>query len=121
VDHGSRRSEANAVLEHLVAVLRQRTGLMVYAAHMDLASPSVADAFARAKAEGADSLIVVPYFLTPGKHSEEDIPVSCAAAAARHSDIKWRCTPALGVDPRMLDLVRDRLAQEGHDEEDEDS
>ncbi|MCA9617054.1 MAG: hypothetical protein KC586_30040, partial [Myxococcales bacterium] len=47
VDHGSRRAEANALLGQIAAlVAARRPELVVEVAHMELAPPTVAEAFA---------------------------------------------------------------------------
>ena len=48
VDHGSRRSESNEMLLEIVITFRQATQYaIVEPAHMELAEPSIATAFAR--------------------------------------------------------------------------
>ncbi len=57
---------------------------IVEPAHMELARPSIADAFDACVAlrarRGSSSL---PYFLWPGSHWDRDIPLLAAEAAAR--------------------------------------
>jgi sirohydrochlorin ferrochelatase len=54
VDHGSRRDAANRMLEDVAGVLRGMTADRVYASHMELAEPTIAQAFNAAVADGAD-------------------------------------------------------------------
>ncbi len=105
VDHGSRQPEANRALEKVAQLVRARTAEPVYAAHMELAEPSIGQAFDSAVAEGADLVIVVPYFASAGRHSREDIPRLCAEAAARHPGVGWHCSAPVGLDSMMADLV----------------
>jgi sirohydrochlorin ferrochelatase len=109
VDHGSTREAANHMLEDLADLLRQRTSDPVYPAHMELAEPTIARAFDRAVADGADFVFVFPYFLSPGRHSREDIPRMCAQAAARHPGVRWHCSGPIGLDPLMADLILHRV------------
>ena len=112
VDHGTRSSEVNAEFE---ASVRSGAGLGSYGivepAHMELAEPSLATAFGRCVAAGATTVAVAPYFLGPGRHWDRDIPALVAAAAARHPGVRWMVTGPLGPDPRLLDLVGDRVAR----------
>ena len=97
VDHGSRRTESNDLLLQVAALFRQTTGLpIVEPAHMELAEPSIATAFARAVEQGARLVIVHPYFLAPGRHWRQDIPRLAADAAARHPGIRYLVTAPLG-------------------------
>ncbi|MCZ7686866.1 MAG: hypothetical protein M5U28_52225 [Sandaracinaceae bacterium] len=84
VDHGSRLAEANAQLDALAALVRARTGGIVRLAHLELASPTIAEGFEACVADGAAEVVVVPVFLAPGRHAGEDIPRIAAEAAARH-------------------------------------
>ena len=55
VDHGSRREESNALLLDVVRQFAETTGLpIVEPAHMELAEPSIATAFARCVERGRD-------------------------------------------------------------------
>src|SRR5882724_1377628 len=80
VDHGSRREESNALLLDVVESFVDATGMpIVEPAHMELAEPSIATAFARCVTRGATTVVVFPYFLLPGRHWNEDIPRLAAA------------------------------------------
>jgi sirohydrochlorin ferrochelatase len=115
VDHGSRRDAANRMLEDVANVLRGMTTDRIYAAHMELAEPSIAQAFDAAVAEGAEFVFIFPYFLSPGRHSREDIPRLCAEAGARHAGIRWHCSGPIGLDRMMAELILRRVEHcEGH-------
>jgi sirohydrochlorin ferrochelatase len=110
VDHGSRRSEANESLESFVRSCGHRLAYpIVEPAHMELAEPSIATAFDRCVEAGAATVVVAPYFLGPGSHWDRDIPELAAAAAARHPDVRWLVAAPLGPDPRLMDLLGDRV------------
>ena len=80
VDHGSRRAESNDMLLDVVRNFAESSGLsIVEPAHMELAEPSIATAFARCVKRGATTVLVFPYFLLPGRHWNEDIPRLAAA------------------------------------------
>src|SRR5258708_1707104 len=86
VDHGSRLAESNQMLEELAARFAQRFApqySIVEPAHMDLAEPSIATAYARCAERGAARIVVAPFFLGPGKHWTQDIPRLTADAAAK--------------------------------------
>ncbi|KAI3997697.1 hypothetical protein MKX01_040670 [Papaver californicum] len=74
VDHGSRRKESNLLLNDFVAMFRDKTGYpIVEPAHMELAEPSIKDAFDSCVRQGANRVIVSPYFLSPGRHWKQDV------------------------------------------------
>lgn len=112
VDHGSRRTESNELLERVAAEFQARTALsIVEPAHMELAEPSIETAFGRCVEKGAQQLVVFPYFLGPGRHWDEDIPRLAAEASARHGDIPYLVTAPLGLDDLMLKLIAKRIEQ----------
>lgn len=73
---------------------------------MELAEPSLAVAFDRCVARGAQLVIVHPFFLLPGKHWTDDIPALTAAAAQRHPGIPYRITEPVGLHPLMAEIMR---------------
>ena len=112
VDHGSRRSEANDLLSEVAALYQRAIGVaIVEAAHMELAEPSIADAFARCVARGATKVVIHPYFLSPGRHSTSDIPELAAAAALEHPGVTYVVTAALGLDDRMAEIMHRRILE----------
>ncbi len=112
VDHGSKRDEANAMLEDVAQLFRGTTGArIVEIAHMELAEPTIAQAFACCIAQGARRIVVHPYFLAPGRHSTSDIPRMVAEAAAAHPGVVYSVTAPLGLDPRMTDIILARIEE----------
>jgi sirohydrochlorin ferrochelatase len=110
IDHGSQRAEANAMLEQVGRMLGEMTRDRVYVSHMELASPSLSEAFDAAVADGADRVFVFPYFLSPGRHSQEDIPRMCREAAAGHPDVAWHCDEPFGLDAGLCEIILGRVA-----------
>jgi sirohydrochlorin ferrochelatase len=113
VDHGSRRAESNELLESVAGRFAERFAQrygIVEPAHMELAEPSIATAYARCAQRGAKRIVVVPYFLGPGKHWTQDIPRITAEAAAKHPGTTFHVSPTLGIDDLILDLLDKRAA-----------
>jgi sirohydrochlorin ferrochelatase len=109
VDHGSRRDEANAQLEAVAEALRRRAGTArVRIAHLELAKPSLGDAIDACAAEGVAEIVLVPWFLGPGRHTSQDIPEQAAAAARRHAGLRLRIADPLGIHEKLLDVLLER-------------
>ncbi len=109
IDHGSRVEEANRLLDDVAQLLASVAGnAIVEPAHMELADPTLAQAFARCVARGAKTVIVQPYFLTPGRHSTRDIPRMTKEAAAVYPGVAWRVAEPIGVDTRVCEVLMDR-------------
>jgi sirohydrochlorin ferrochelatase len=110
VDHGSRRDESNELLLDVARQFAATTGwAIVEPAHMELAEPSIATAFARCVDRGATTVVVFPYFLLPGRHWSDDIPRLAAAAAAHHPGVRYLVTAPFGLHPKMAGVICDRV------------
>src|SRR3954451_21885434 len=107
VDHGSRREESNQMLEEIASLFAKRFAEryeIVEPAHMELAEPSIATAYAKCVERGAQRIVVCPFFLGPGKHWTQDIPRLTAEASQQHPGTSYHVTRTLGIDDLILDL-----------------
>ena len=110
VDHGSTRAESNDMLDAFVAMFRVHSHYgIVEPAHMELAEPSIATAFARCVQQGAASIVVSPYFLSPGRHWHSDIPRLASEAARAHEGISYLVGAPIGLHPMMVQVVQSRI------------
>lgn len=110
VDHGSRRAEANEQLEEVAARIRAREpDRIVRIAHMELAAPTIAEGIEACVASGAREIVVHPYLLAPGRHSQQDIPAQVVEAAGRHVGVTIRVSEPLGVHEKIVDVVLERV------------
>lgn len=112
VDHGSKRPEANERHERLCASFARNSGRpswVVRPAHMELARPSIDDAFDACVESGCDLVVCHPYFLNSGRHVVEDVPALLKAANARHPSVRSVVTPPLGHNPMILDVLFDSI------------
>ena len=110
VDHGSRREEANAQLERVAEALRACTDAEVRTAHLELAAPGIGEAIDACAQAGVGEVVVVPWFLSPGRHTTVDIPEQLREAGARHPTLRLRLAEPLGLDAKMLDVLLARAA-----------
>ena len=114
VDHGSRLTESNLLLEQVARAFHERYPAefpIVEPAHMDLGEPTIAMAYDRCVDRGADHVVICPYFLGPGRHSTRDIPRLCHEAQQKHPGTSYHVTSTLGLDDLMLQLLHKRIAQ----------
>lgn len=111
VDHGSRREESNQELLQL-AQNWQAAGpySIIEPAHMELAEPSIGQAFDRCVERGATRVVISPFFLLPGRHWLNDLPRLAAEAAARHR-VEHLVVSPLGLHPLMMQILDDRIQQ----------
>jgi sirohydrochlorin cobaltochelatase len=114
VDHGSRERAANTQLAAIAAALaRQLRGRRVATAHLSLAAPSLPAAIDACISEGAREIVVVPYFLAPGRHARYDVPRLARAARGRHPGVHIAVSAPLGVHAGLVAAVAERVRQAG--------
>ena len=131
VDHGSRKASSNQMLEAFAKLYRcaraQAAGCStsrasaelcslarsdvsrrqkVAVAHMELAEPSIADAIARLARQGETDVVLVPYFLSPGRHITQDIPALVAAALEANPSVHCRIADPIGAPRHSPALCR---------------
>jgi sirohydrochlorin ferrochelatase len=110
VDHGSRRPDANGLLDCVAQELSRRLpDRIVRIAHMEIAEPSVAQGIDACVEAGAREIVVHPYFLGPGYHTRESIPQLVDAAARRHPDLRVCISEPLGLHARLVDVIVERV------------
>ena len=109
LDHGSREPAANALVMQIVSRVKiRRPDSIVEPAHMELASPSLDEAVSACQNQGAQSIAVLPYFLAPGRHTQETIPQQVAEIAKRYPGLDIRIAEPLGCHDSLVDLLLDR-------------
>lgn len=112
VDHGSKRREANDMLPKVAEMLRKKSDFRIVShAHMELAEPSIQQAFDACVVAGAKEIIVHPYFLGPGRHSTHDIPRMVAEAAAKHPGVSFLITEPLGLHTKIGEVILERVLE----------
>lgn len=111
VDHGSTVDAANEILAEVASLLESNEHSdfdIIRYCHMELVEPTVSQAFDECVAEGAIHIVVLPYFLAPGKHSKQDIPKMVGDAASKHKGVSYFVTEPLGVHRKIIDVVLER-------------
>ena len=108
VAHGSRRAESNDEVRQLTARLeRQADGAYghVRSAFLELAEPSIPDGLRAAVRAGACEVVVLPYFLSAGRHVVKDIPAAVDSVRREYPDIKITLAPYLGASTGLVELL----------------
>jgi sirohydrochlorin ferrochelatase len=111
IDHGSRRDEANALLDAVAEQVSKRTPeSIVEVAHLEITQPNIAEGIDACVEKGATQIIVHPFFLGPGRHTSEDIPEQVGRAASRHPNLQIRISEPLGGHDAIIDVILDRVS-----------
>ena len=112
VAHGSRRDASNDEVRDLTRQLRKADGRFqhVACAFLELAEPSIPDGLRAAIAAGAGEVVVLPYFLSAGRHVVTDIPAEVAVVQAEHPEVPIRVAPYLGAAEGIAQILLQQAA-----------
>ncbi|MFO0948451.1 MAG: CbiX/SirB N-terminal domain-containing protein [Planctomycetota bacterium] len=116
IAHGSRRAEANQDLFQLVERFRGRGFSRVYPAFLELAPPDIVASGRQAAADGAKSLVLLPYFLSAGNHVVEDLEDARTELSLQFPQITVVLAKPLGPHPLLEEILAARLRESMVDE-----
>ena len=107
VAHGSRRDESNAEVKALAnQLLSAESGFAdIDCAFLEIAQPSIPDGLRQLIAKGALEIVVMPYFLSAGRHVSSDIPAEIEQVRVEHPEINIRMAPYLGASAEIAQIV----------------
>jgi|WetSurMetagenome_2_1015567.scaffolds.fasta_scaffold678705_1 sirohydrochlorin ferrochelatase len=109
--HGSRVPDAGRHMERVAAGLKQKYGYeIVEICYMSRLGPHFPETFVKCVDQGADRVMVIPYFLHDGLHLVLDIPTMLQEMAQDYPDVKLVLGNNLGFDDTLVDLVERRIA-----------
>jgi sirohydrochlorin ferrochelatase len=109
IAHGSREPEANADLHFVADALRQSGDYCcVEASFLELAEPGIEAGAARCLAQGAEAIVLLPYFLSAGVHVRRDLTEYQRRLAERYPRVAFRLAEPLGRHPLLVEIVSDR-------------
>jgi sirohydrochlorin ferrochelatase len=112
VAHGSRRAASNDEVRDLTRNLEQVDDSFqhVGCAFLELAEPSIPDGLRAAIAAGAGEVVVLPYFLSAGRHVVTDIPDEVAVVQVEHPEVTIRVAPYLGAADGVVQILLQQAA-----------
>ena len=108
VAHGSRRAESNEEVRALTQKLADRAGeefVQIECAFLELAEPTIPDGLRAAITAGATDIVVVPYFLSAGRHVVSDIPSEVDKVRAECAAVTITIANYLGAAPSLDELL----------------
>jgi sirohydrochlorin ferrochelatase len=110
--HGSKLEAANEEVRESARVLARAGGYAhVEAAFLDLAKPDLAGAVEALIARSLTAILVIPYFLTTGRHQDRDLPALVERLAAAHPEVEVRIGEGFTGHPGVTGILLDRVRQ----------
>jgi sirohydrochlorin ferrochelatase len=108
--HGSSVESANRAVCAIADEAARRGGWKLYETAFLECAPLLPDAVEKLVASGADRILILPYFLTPGIHLQRDLPAIVDSLARRHG-IPIDVAPPLDGHPDLSGILVARAGE----------
>ena len=107
VAHGSRRDASNDEIRILAKRLQTMSHPFkeIDCAFLEIARPSIYEALQRFIVIGAKDIVVLPYFLSAGRHVTMDIPEQVEQVKNQYPNVKIDIVSYLGASEMIAELV----------------
>jgi len=110
--HGSRIAEANNAVHEIAARVKKMTQFdIVEVSFREQHLPNIQQGVDACVAQGAQRILLVPYFLYMGAHVIEDLPEELTEAKKRHPGVEMVLGKHLGVHDKLAEVVVERIAE----------
>ncbi len=110
--HGSRVAEANNALYAIAEMVKKETGYdIVEVSFREMHAPNIQSGIDRCVEQGANRILLYPYFLFAGAHVLEDLPEEMEAATKRYPGLEMALGAPLGVHPKLGEIVCERISE----------
>jgi sirohydrochlorin ferrochelatase len=110
--HGSSVESANEAVRIVARSISEDGGFpFATTCFLEGGKPDLATAVEELLSQGADRILVVPYFLTVGLHLKRDLPALIEAVRVTHPQLDIRVTPPLDGHPGLGSILLDRAKQ----------
>ncbi len=109
VGHGSRIEENNELFKNLVEVLKRRSDIRIDEAFLSFGKPLLEEKLLEVYEEGIRDIVIIPYLLYGGKHTEVHIPEIIEKMSSRYGDLKIHLDTILGLEPLILEVLNSKI------------
>ncbi|MBL0387683.1 CbiX/SirB N-terminal domain-containing protein [Tumebacillus sp. ITR2] len=116
IAHGSPVPAANRDLYEMVQLVRGRRGdVIVEPAFLEGTSPSIPEGIATCVRQGAERVVVIPFFLLPGGHVSEDLPAFVEEARAAYPAVEFFMGKPLGGHEQLREMIWEQICELDHE------
>lgn len=109
--HGSREKETELTLTEITKMIQERlTDVIIETAYLQFSDVNLEKGLDNLIEKNVTEIKVIPYFLFSGVHIREDIPKEIEEYLVNKPNVKITMGNTLGADPRMADILADRIS-----------
>lgn len=110
--HGSRIPEANDAAHEIAGMVKEMAGYdIVEVSFREQHQPNIQKGIDTCVAQGAERIVLMPYFLFIGAHVLEDLPEELSAAKKRYPNVKFAMGKPLGAHRKLAEIVVERIGE----------
>ncbi|MFE8699243.1 sirohydrochlorin chelatase [Cytobacillus sp. FJAT-54145] len=122
VGHGSRRKTGNDQFINFIDKTFDQIDVPIKSyGFLENAQPSILQAIDDCVLKKATTITVVPVFLLPGIHANEDVPTELENAKRKYPEVFFRYGNPLGVHEILINILEERLRYKGFSKEGNDT
>lgn len=108
--HGSRIAEANDAAREVAVMVQEMTGFeIVEVSFRELHDPNIQQGIDTCVAQGAERILLMPYFLFMGAHVQHDLPEEIEMAQKRHPGLIMEMGGHLGAHRKLAEIEAERI------------
>lgn len=109
--HGSRAEDARSVFNKIVEMIEDKVDYeIVKGASMELAEPSLEQVIDQIANE-VNKISIIPLFLFPGVHIQEDIPELIEELEEEYPEVEFKFGKNIGADEKIADIMVERIEE----------
>jgi sirohydrochlorin ferrochelatase len=106
--HGSRSGGADEAIKRITAEVKQAGNFVsVEYAFLQYVQPALPETLEACIRQGANNIVIVPFFMQAGAHVTRHIPDLVEKAKKRHPGVNIAVTDYAGTHPLMTKIVED--------------
>lgn len=110
--HGSRIPGANDAAREIAAMVKEMTQFdIVEVSFREQHLPNIQQGVDACVSQGAQRILLVPYFLYLGAHVLEDLPEELEQARERYPEVEMVLGKHLGAHRKLAEIVVERIAE----------
>lgn len=112
VCHGSRVAEGREqAVDFIKRFMNHGLASIQEYCFLELAVPTIEEAFTRVINQGAKKIVVIPVLLLNAAHAKKDIPDEVKKAASRYPEVEVIYSSPIGVHEKMVELLVERIKE----------
>jgi sirohydrochlorin ferrochelatase len=109
IAHGSRQTEANDDTYWAARELSKCSDFAhVQPAFLELTEPDIDSGAETCVARGAERVVLLPYFLSPGRHARMDLEAARQRLSDRHDGVTFLLAAPLGPHEKLVEILHER-------------